>query len=206
MLTDAQVERYSRQILLPEVGGRGQERLLAARVLLAGTGPAAEAAAVLVWRAGVGALDLVGVGPALTELSPDCRAARYAEAAAAPAADVVVALGGDAAALARGRQAGRPFVLGALGAEGAAVMTLVGRPCPACVDPAWVGAPGDVPAGALAAPAALVLGALAAGEALRVLLTAPGRGRLTVLALASGAARAADLEPAAGCPACGGAA
>jgi len=43
MLTDAQIERYGRQIILPEVGGRGQERLLAARVAVAGAGPAATA-------------------------------------------------------------------------------------------------------------------------------------------------------------------
>ncbi len=35
-LTDAQRDRYSRHLLLPEVGDRGQERLLKARVLLLG--------------------------------------------------------------------------------------------------------------------------------------------------------------------------
>lgn len=34
MLTEAQIDRYSRQIILPEVGGRGQERLQTARLAL----------------------------------------------------------------------------------------------------------------------------------------------------------------------------
>ena len=34
MLSDAQVERYSRQIILPEVGARGQEKLLSATIAL----------------------------------------------------------------------------------------------------------------------------------------------------------------------------
>jgi hypothetical protein len=54
MLDDARVERYSRQILLPEVGGRGQERLCASHVSVAGDGPAAEMAAALLAAAGVG--------------------------------------------------------------------------------------------------------------------------------------------------------
>ncbi len=36
--TDEQVERYSRHIMLPEVGGIGQRKLLDARVLLIGAG------------------------------------------------------------------------------------------------------------------------------------------------------------------------
>ena len=33
-LTDAQIDRYSRQIIVPRIGDRGQERILAARMLL----------------------------------------------------------------------------------------------------------------------------------------------------------------------------
>jgi hypothetical protein len=52
-LADELVERYSRQILLPEVGGRGQERLCATRVEVAGQGDAADVAADLLAAAGV---------------------------------------------------------------------------------------------------------------------------------------------------------
>ncbi len=60
-LTDDQVEQYSRQIILRELGGIGQLRLLAARVLLLGDGPAVASAATYLVGAGIGSLD---VGPA----------------------------------------------------------------------------------------------------------------------------------------------
>ena len=37
-LTDAQVERYARHILLPEIGGAGQAKIQAAKVLVVGAG------------------------------------------------------------------------------------------------------------------------------------------------------------------------
>jgi len=55
-LTDEQVERYSRQIILREIGGIGQRRLLASRCLLRGTGPALACAATYLAGAGVGHL------------------------------------------------------------------------------------------------------------------------------------------------------
>ncbi|MBI3183906.1 MAG: ThiF family adenylyltransferase [Myxococcales bacterium] len=50
-LSEPQIVRYSRQILLPEVGGAGQERLLARGALATGTG-AAQATALAYLAAG----------------------------------------------------------------------------------------------------------------------------------------------------------
>ena len=52
ILDDALVERFSRQILLPEVGGRGQERLCAATIVVEGDDLAARVAATLLAAAG----------------------------------------------------------------------------------------------------------------------------------------------------------
>ncbi len=56
MLSETQIERYSRQIRLPQVGGRGQEKLLAAAVAVLGNDEVASTAAVYLAAAGVGRL------------------------------------------------------------------------------------------------------------------------------------------------------
>ncbi|HEX3594861.1 MAG TPA: molybdopterin-synthase adenylyltransferase MoeB [Polyangiaceae bacterium] len=58
-LTDAQRDRYSRHILLPEVGEKGQEKLLKSKVLLLGAGGLGSPAAVYLAAAGVGTIGLV---------------------------------------------------------------------------------------------------------------------------------------------------
>lgn len=55
-LEDQQIERYSRQIVLPEIGAEGQCRLLEARVAVVGTAPVAGELVAQLVAAGVGAI------------------------------------------------------------------------------------------------------------------------------------------------------
>ncbi len=58
-MTPAQSKRYSRHLMIPEVGPEGQARLLASRVVLVGAGGLGSPAAFYLAAAGVGHLDLV---------------------------------------------------------------------------------------------------------------------------------------------------
>jgi molybdopterin/thiamine biosynthesis adenylyltransferase/rhodanese-related sulfurtransferase len=58
-LTDAQRSRYSRHLLIPEVGELGQAKLLASKVLLIGAGGLGSPAALYLAAAGVGKLGIV---------------------------------------------------------------------------------------------------------------------------------------------------
>ncbi len=82
MLTDEQIDRYSRQIILPEVGGRGQERLLAANMTLLAEVEDLTPALNYLAGAGIGTirLDCAAGGGAIDdlaaqamELNPDVR-------------------------------------------------------------------------------------------------------------------------------------
>lgn len=58
MLSEEQLERYSRHIMLEEIGKEGQEKLLQSRVLIIGAGGLGSPAAMYLAAAGVGTIGL----------------------------------------------------------------------------------------------------------------------------------------------------
>jgi adenylyltransferase/sulfurtransferase len=99
MLSEIQIERYSRQIILPQLGGKGQEKLLNVRVLVNGAGLLQTTALLYLAAAGVGTIGvrahgtlpvfcaftvrpagdrLSEVAATLSRLNPDCTVVQHA--------------------------------------------------------------------------------------------------------------------------------
>ena len=60
--TNEQMERYSRHIILQEVGVKGQKKLLNGKVLIIGAGGLGAPAAMYLAAAGVGTIGIVDAG------------------------------------------------------------------------------------------------------------------------------------------------
>jgi len=97
-MNDSQLLRYSRHILLDEVGIEGQEHLLAAHVLVVGAGGLGSAALLYLASAGVGCITVVDDDTVdLTNLQRQIahNEARVGQAKVASAAAAMHALNGD---------------------------------------------------------------------------------------------------------------
>jgi len=122
-LSAEQLDRYSRHLLLPEVGEKGQEKLLKGRVLLLGAGGLGAPAALYLAAAGVGTLGLVDADvvdssnlqrqiihatsrlgmpkvesaeKALKDLNPDVKVVKYEERLLSSNVDRIFGAGWDA--------------------------------------------------------------------------------------------------------------
>ncbi|MHB8380825.1 MAG: hypothetical protein ACYDC3_00590 [Candidatus Binataceae bacterium] len=105
-LTDAQIDRYSRQIIVPRIGGRAQERILAARIVIAAEDRDLEPALAYLAGAGVGRvylgcayanIDIDGLAAAMHSLNPDCAVTAYAPDDSSGAPDLLFAIIGGRA-------------------------------------------------------------------------------------------------------------
>ncbi len=177
-LDDERIERYSRQLILAEIGPRGQERMLGARVAVVGTSTAAEclvaylAAAGIGWIAADAALHAAGDPD-----QPDVTLAPLADVAGAACdAAIVVAATVDAAADALTTWRTRAWSLFWIAAGRAGTPP----PCPRCAAAATTTAAAIPPM--LAALAERLLATVVATEVVKALLAigAPLAGRLLV--------------------------
>jgi molybdopterin/thiamine biosynthesis adenylyltransferase len=205
MLSEPQIERYSRQIVLPELGGRGQETLLSATVAVVGSGGLSTAALTYLAAAGVGRLAVAAPEPSDIEtLNPDCRTstlpapltdvsalevARHCDAVLACGATPEVCARLNAACVAQRTPLVWADSAGAIGL----ITVLVGRrlevPCYTCVAPHLprLLAGGDA-AQALAEATAALIGTLQATETIKILaaLGAAPSARLLTFDAAAG--------------------
>jgi hypothetical protein len=140
-LSDAQIERYSRQIVLPEIGGAGQARLLATSVLILGGGPLAEMAALYLAGAGIGRIALLQaagtLADAVGDLNPDVAIAHGAAVDATY--DVVVACDAEPALIASAATGRTVIAAGLNDAGGWLVVGEPGGACASCVAHRHVG-------------------------------------------------------------------
>jgi len=218
VLTDAQVERYSRQIILHPVGGRGQEALLRAAVVVAGDHAAADTAFVYLAAAGVGRLSRLASTASPDHVNPDVAVDQRpmpsdpsALAALASAHSLVVGVGTveeiwpvhAACSAARrtllwGFSTGPQAWIARLG-HGAA------HACPVCLA-VRVGATTEATRLASMTPVtAAWTGTLLASEALKVLLGMPEAlaDRYLTYDAAAGTVASLPVTPNRSCPACG---
>ncbi|MBF0623765.1 MAG: hypothetical protein HQL82_03055 [Magnetococcales bacterium] len=210
--TPRQVERYSRQILLREVGGVGQARLGRASILLVDGGAAGRTAGLYLAGAGVGRLTLADgreeFRQDLLRLNPEVAVQVQPDPGFKESWDLVLDCGNrleEAKILARQAWSrGIPVI--ATGWGGVRSWMARAEPGGRCLDCLTQALPAEFRKNDLPdelGPLPSILGGVAAGEALRLLLGLPAPG--SFLLLFEGAAsvyHSPRVTAADGCPRC----
>jgi adenylyltransferase/sulfurtransferase len=144
-LSSKRIERYSRQIIVPRMGGRAQERLLGSRLLIAGDPDDIEPAILYMAGAGVGHIDIAAsssperidaIVASASNLNDDVTLAPLNDAGAQP--DVAMVIAGSAEAVAHvpaiaARFAASRWVIARVDAPGRIAVMPSPPPCPRCV-------------------------------------------------------------------------
>lgn len=210
-LSDAQIDRFSRQIILPQIGAAGQQRLLQSSIAVAGSGALAETAVLYLAGAGTGRIALYGADrralrAQLLDLNPELQVTVSPDGFGDAAADVLVACDLALPELDRAAASRRAIVAGGSDGDGGWIAVAGPDSCASCAARSWVPRSparqgGD--AGALL-PTAAVVGSLMSLAALKLLLglgEARARTWLQFEALRSTLTEH-PLERAADCPRC----
>jgi hypothetical protein len=146
-LTNSQIDRYSRQIIVPKIGGVGQERLLASRLMIVGGVAGLQPALAYLVGAGVGTIllrvpagDIAAFDPviaAMRDLNPDVTIQVASDAP--DHVDLVLALASDSDALENVRHLcttrwNAPMVFARLDSQAKVAVLPLRPPCPVCAD------------------------------------------------------------------------
>jgi hypothetical protein len=156
VLTDTQIERYSRQIIVPGVGGRAQERLLAARVAIVAAPADALGAVAYLAGAGVGRIVVHPVGDGapyramleqIGDLNPDVSVEIVSDEMPEQC-DLMLALIGEATAAEAAARVAREHrcaaaVVARLDTPGRIALLPAPSPCPLCADADLLSPPRD---------------------------------------------------------------
>jgi adenylyltransferase/sulfurtransferase len=218
MLSDVQIDRYSRQIILPEVGAHGQERLLSAAVALIDAGGDIRLLLLYLAAAGVGHVAL-WTGPSrrwerlasdVRDLNDDCKIEIReldVDPFAASDTDLVVLAesgAGYGPIGARCRREGRTLIWSRVEGERGYLAVFEAASAGACYDCAVADLPRSEAVNAAGISASAVLACVQASEAIKHILRVPLalRGSMLRVDVLRGQVTTTPMARRAGCPAC----
>lgn len=173
-LSDAQIDRFSRQIILPQIGAAGQQRLLQSSIAIGGGGALTEIAALYLAGAGIGRITLHGTDRQalrvqLLDLHPEVEVSLPHGPLGSVDAAVLVACDYELAEIDVAVASRRPIVAG--GSDGWMVVASSAEICASCAARSRVhGAMPFEPAHPNASPTAGVIGSLMSLAVLKLLV------------------------------------